>query len=207
MKTNLFLTSIGAILFSVAGANALEYRPFVGASMGLSGLKYSNAIEDFARLNTADLPSDFFTFGFETGVRFGEYSKIYNGGVTLNLDMTTASDITDLFTSVKYGKIKTLALSATYDNYLRISGDKTSRIDLVLGAGLGTMNYDINYEASTGLPSEKVYSPMFAFKAGLDFELTKHITLSAVTRLFVPTRSGYDAHIQYNAGGAVRYVF
>ena len=207
MKTNLFLTSLGAILFSVAGANALEYRPFVGASLGLSGLKYSNAIETAALNNTADLPSDFFAFGLETGVRFGGYSKIYNGGITFNVDMTTASDIDDLFSSVKYGEIRTVGLSATYDNYLRLSGDKTSRIDLVLGAGFGTMNYEIDYEATTGLPDEKVYSPMFAFKAGLDFELTKNVALSAVSRLFVPTRSGYDMHIQYVVGGAVKYLF
>lgn len=207
MKTKFILTSLSALLISVAGANAMEYRPFVGASMGLGGLKYSSEMDDHSRRASTDLPTDFFAFGFEAGTRFGEYSKIYNGGVTLNFDMTTASDMKDKFTSLKYAEISTLAISATYDNYIRLSGDKTSRIDLVLGAGLGTMKYEIDYAKFTELSDNEAYSPMFAFKAGLDFELTKNITLSAVTRLFVPTRSHYAADTHYFAGGAVKYMF
>ena len=206
MKTKFILTSISALLMSVAGANAMEYRPFIGASMGLGGVKYSSEMDNFARSVDADLPTDFFAFGFEAGTRFGAYSKIYNGGITLNFDMTTSSEIEDKFTSAKYGEISTLAMSATYDNYFRLSGDKKSRIDLVLGAGLGTMNYDIDYKAPAA-SDETVYSPMFAFKAGLDFELTKNITLSAVTRLFTPTRSHYDVDTHYIVGGAVKYLF
>ena len=206
MKTKFLFTGISALLMSVAGANAMEYRPFIGASMGLGGVKYSSEMDNFARVVEADLPTDFFAFGFEAGARFGAYSKIYNGGVTLNFDMTTSSDIENKFTSAKYGEISTLAISATYDNYFRLSGDKTSRIDLVLGAGLGTMNYDIDYKAPA-TSDTTVYSPMFAFKAGLDFELTKNITLSAVTRLFAPTRSHYAADTQYFVGGAVKYLF
>ena len=207
MKTQFILTSLSALLISVAGASAMEYRPFIGASMGFSGLKYSGEMDNFARGTNADLPTDFFAFGFEAGTRFGAYSQIYNGGVTLNVDMTTASDIENKFTSLKYGEISTLAMSATYDNYIRLSGDKTSRIDLVLGAGLGTMKYEIDYSKINGLYDDEEYSPMFAFKAGLDFELTKHITLSAVTRLFVPTRSHYAADTQYIIGGAIKYMF
>ena len=206
MKTKFILTSLSALLMSVAGANAMEYRPFVGVSLGLGGLKYSSEMDDFARTVNADLPTDFFAFGFEAGTRFGSYSQIYNGGVTVNVDMTTASDIENQFTSAKYGEINTLAMSATYDNYFRLSGDKTSRIDLVLGVGLGTMNYDIDYKAPA-TSDETVYSPMFAFKAGLDFELTKHITLSAFGRLFTPTRSHYDVDTHYIVGGAVKYMF
>ena len=205
MKTNLFLSSIGAILLSVAGANAVEYRPFVGATMGVSGLHYSSETENaFAN---ADLPSDFFSFGIEGGVRFGGYNEIYNGGVTLNIDMTDSQKVRDKFTNEKYADLKTFAMSATYDNYLRLSGDKTSRIDLVLGAGVGTMNYDIDFTTATGLKDTTTYSPMFAFKAALDFELTKSITLSAQTRLFVPTRSHYAVDTQYIVGGAVKYMF
>ncbi len=206
MKTKFILTSLSVLLMSVAGASAVEYRPFVGASMGLGGLKYSSAMDDLARANDTDLPTDFFAFGFEAGTRFGAYSRIYNGGITVNVDMTTSSDIEDKFTSQKYGEISTFSMSATYDNYIRLSGDKKSRIDLVLGAGLGTMNYNIDYKDAM-VSDETVYSPMFAFKGGLDFELTKNITLSAIGRLFAPTRSHYDIDTHYFVGGGIKYMF
>ena len=196
MKTNLFLTSSAAVLLSLTAANAVEFNPFIGANMGIAGTNYSNEAEDLYAV--ADLPSDFFAFGIEGGVRFGDYNKIYNGGVTLNLDMTDKEKIREKFSDTKLANIKTFAMSATYDNYLRLSGDKTSRIDLVLGAGLGTMNYKID---------DTVYSPTFAFKAALDFGLTRNIILSAQTRLFVPTRSHYDIDTQYIVGGAIKYQF
>ena len=194
MKTNLFLTSTTAVLLSLTGVNAVEFNPFIGANMGIAGINYSNEAENV----DADLPSDFFVFGIEGGVRFGDYNKIYNGGVTLNIDMTDKEKIREKFSDTKLANIKTFAMSATYDNYLRLSGDKTSRIDLVLGAGLGTMNYKTD---------DTVYSPTFAFKAALDFGLTRNIILSAQTRLFVPTRSHYDIDTQYIVGGAIKYQF
>jgi len=203
MKTKLVLTSIGAVLLSLAGANATEYRPFVGLTMGVAGLGYSSEIDD---IKTIDFPSDFFAFGIEGGARFGGYNDIYNGGVSLNIDMTDTQKIRNKFVDTTIAKINTLAMSATYDNYLRLSGDKTSRIDLVLGAGLGAMNYHIDYK-DAATDDTTMYSTMLAFKAGLDFELTKNITLSAQTRLFVPTRSHYAVDTQYIAGGAVKYVF
>ena len=204
MKSNMFLTSFAAIFASVASASAIEYHPFIGATMGFAGADYSNEAEDFAREKSIDLPEDFFSIGIEAGVRFGNHSQIYNGGITLSMDKTDGSKIRDKFTDASYGKLHSLVMSATYDNYIRLSGDKKSRIDMVLGAGLGSMNYVYDFKE---LPNETVYSPLFAFKAGLDFELTNHITLSATGRLFVPTRSHYDMDTHYILGGAIKYLF
>lgn len=203
MKTNLFLTSFGVILLSVAGANATEFRTFIGATMGMGVLDYSSDTDNAALNGQMDLPSDFFSFGLEGGVRFGGYDKIYNGGITLNLDMTDTQKIYGQFTNVKIGELRTYDASVMYDNYLRLSGDKTSRIDLVLGAGMGVINYDMGMQDY----GENAYSTMFAFKAGLDFELTKSVTLSAQTRMFVPTRSNYAVDMNYVFGGAVKYMF
>ena len=189
MKSNILLTSMAALLF-VSGANAMQYKPFVGATIGLQGVSYSDETEDFARVNTIDLPEDFFAFGIEGGFRFGAYNQIYNGGITINVDTTTSSDMKDRFTDARYAKISTSSLSATYDNYLRLSGDKIKRIDLVLGAGMGTMNYDID-DTTPANDDETIWSPMFAFKVGLDFELTQNITLSANTRFFAVGAHGY----------------
>ena len=203
MKTKLILTSLSALLISIAGAKAMEYRPFIGATIGMSGLGYSGATNDAALAATMDLPSDFFTYGIEGGIRLGGYNQIYNGGISMNFDFTNSEKISDTFSNEKLGELKAFAISATYDNYLRLSGDKTSRIDLVLGAGVGVMNYDMGLEDY----GENAYSTTLAFKAGLDFELTKHITLSAQGRFFVPTRAHYAVDTNYIIGGAVKYMF
>ena len=174
--------------------------------MGLSGADYSQGTQDSARAGRIDLPDDFFNLGIEAGVRFGEYREIYNGGVMVNLDMTTNRDLQDKFTDAKFAQMRTAALSATYDNYLRLSGDKTSRIDAVLGAGLGVMNYAVDIKAS-GADDYTIYSTTLVFKAGLDFELTHNITLSATGRLFLPVRGHYEFDTQHVFGGAVKYIF
>lgn len=206
MKTNLFLTGLGTLLLSLTGANAVEYHPFIGATMGVTDLGYSSEADNFARISGIDYPSDFFSFGLESGFRFGDYDKIYNGGVTLNIDMTDTQKIRAKFSNAKFADTRTFAMSATYDNYLRLSGDKTSRIDLVLGAGIGTMNYDIDFESPI-MSDKTVYSPMFAFKAALDFELTHNVILSAQARMFAPTRAHYDIDMQYIFGSAIKYQF
>ena len=65
MKSKFILTGIAALLTSVAGANALEFRPFVGATMGLQGVFYSDDAKDLERADHIDLPTSLFTFGIE----------------------------------------------------------------------------------------------------------------------------------------------
>lgn len=201
MKSNIMLTSAAALLVSVAGANAMEYRPFVGASMGLQGVVYSDSMKDLERVNGIDLPTDFFVFGIESGVRAGEYNQIYNGGLTLSATKTTYSKIQDKFTDTRLASADMFNISATYDNYIRISGDKANRIDLVLGAGLGAMAFHVDDDSNT----QWSFAP--EIKAGMDFELTHNVTLSATARAIIPTRSGYEADLSYIVGGAVKYIF
>lgn len=203
MKSKLLLIGTTALVASVSGANAMEYRPFVGVAMGIRGIIYDDAIEDSA---VYYLPKDFVTFGIEGGMRFGSYDKIYNGGLSINIDTSDNENVSDKFSDQTYAKIKTTALTATYDNFIRISGDKAKRIDLVLGAGLGAMNYHFDSQV-VGNDDETAWSTELAFKAGLDFELTKKLTLSATMRWFVPTREHYNVAATYIAGGAIKYVF
>lgn len=203
MKSNMLLMGASAVILSMAGANATEYRPFVGVGIGIQGLIYDDAIEDNAPYY---LPKDFVTFGVEGGARFGSYKDIYNGGFSVNIDTSDSEKVAYKFTNETYAKIKTTALTATYDNFIRISGDKTKRIDLVLGAGMGAMNYHLDSQI-VGRDDETAWSTEFAFKAGLDFELTKNLTLSAMMRWFVPTREHYNVATTYIAGGALKYVF
>lgn len=200
MKSKTLLMGASALILSVAGANATEYKPFVGVTMGIQTVNY-----DFDK-HGIDFPHDFISFGLEAGSRFGSYDEIYNGGFTLSVDTSTKEKIKDSYSDVTYAKIKSTALTATYDNYLRLSGDKIKRIDLVLGAGMGAMNVSIDgkYKA---VSDEMSWSTTFVLKAGMDFELTKHITLSATGRVLLPVRDDYYAKVSYIAGGAIKYVF
>ena len=204
MKSNILLTSMTVLLASVASANALEYRPFVGVNMGLQGAVYSNHAKDFERFHHVDLPTDFFAFGIDAGVRAGAYDEIYNGGITLTATKTTYSKVKQKYTEARVADIDSFNIAATYDNFIRISGDKESRIDLVLGIGAGMMAYHVDGIRSTS-NTEWSFAP--EFKAGLDFELTKHFTLSANARAIVPLRDSYDTDMSYIVGGGVKYMF
>ncbi len=204
MKSNIVLTSVAALLVSVAGANALEYRPFVGVSMGVQGAIYSSDAKDIERASAIDFPTDFFAFGMETGVRAGGYKDIYNGGITLSATKSTYSKVQKKYVDTRAASADLFDVSVSYDNYIRISGDKANRIDLVLGAGLGATAYHMDV---VGGDSETVWSFAPEFKVGMDFELTKSITLSASFRTIFPTNENHELNASYFAGGSVKYLF
>ena len=203
MKSKIILTSAAALLVSF-GANALEYKPFVGATMGLQGAMYSASAENLERTAAIDFPTDFFIFGLNTGVRAGSYFDIYNGGVTLSATKSTYSKAQKKFVDERAASADTFNVSMTYDNYLRISGDKESRIDVVLGAGFGAMAYHIDV-ANGGSQTKWSFAP--ELKAGLEFELAEHVILSADFRMFLPTRPHYEMDTSYIVGGGVKYIF
>lgn len=207
MKSKIMLLSIPAVLAAMGSANATTFRPFVGATIGMQGLMYSDGTKDNERDFDYDLPESLFTYGFEGGFRFGDHSKIYNGGVSLNLDMSTEADIDAKFSDVKKAELTTNTISATYDNYIRISGDKMSRIDLVLGAGFGSTSMKVENSNAPAIKDDTEHSGVLVLKGGLDFELSEHFTLSAMSRFFIPTKAHYDADVTYIVGGAVKYVF
>ena len=204
MKTKILLTSMTALLATFAGANALEYNPFVGATMGIQGALYSDDAKDMERANHIDLPTDFFAFGLEAGVRAGSHDRVYNGGITLGATKSTYSKVEHKYSDKRVASTDLLNISATYDNYIRVSGDKARRIDLVLGAGAGVMAYHTD---PIDADDETVWSFAPEFKIGMDFELTKHISLSANFRTFVPMRDHYAMEGSYIAGGAFKYIF
>lgn len=204
MKSNIVLTSVVALLVSVVGANALEYRPFVGVSMGIQGAIYSSDTKDVERATNIDFPKDFFAFGVVTGVRAGKYEDIYNGGITLNATKSTYSKIQKKYVDTRVASADLFDISVTYDNYIRIDGDKANRIDLVLGAGMGATAYHIDPVSGN---SETTWSFAPELKIGMDFELTKCVTLSAAFRALFPTNANHELNASYVAGGSVKYLF
>ncbi|MBR5904543.1 MAG: outer membrane beta-barrel protein [Alphaproteobacteria bacterium] len=203
MTSKFLLTGLAVLSATTISANATTIKPFVGATMGIQEAFYSDDAKDFERAAHIDLPTDFFTFGLEAGARFGEHSQIYNYGFSLNVDKTTYSEIRNKFSDNTSAKVDTISYSATFDNYIRLKEHK--HIDLVLGVGLGTMAYHM--DADNYIYDTTKYSFMPVLKAGLDFELTNNITLSAMTRIFIPTRSDYEVSTTLIIGGAVKYMF
>ena len=198
MKSNILLTSMAALLVTTT-ANATTIKPFVGATLGIQGAVYSDDAKDKSRAEHFDLPEDFIAFGLEGGMRFGEYNKIYNGGVTLAAKISTRGKVEDKFSDATLTRVNYSEIYGTYDNYIRLSGDKMKRIDLVLGIGGGVMSYHAE--------DETIWSITPAFKIGVDFEINKHITLSAETLIFTPYRNDYLVEGSYITGGAIKYVF
>jgi len=205
MKSKIILTSATALLVSAAGANALEYKPFVGATMGFQGPVYSAAAEDLERVRSMDLPTDFFVFGIETGVRAGSYFDIYNGGITLSATKSTYSKAQYKYVEERFASADLFNISMTYDNYLRISGDKDNRIDFVIGVGFGSMAY--HYDLADRDASMTKWSFAPELKLGLDFEVAEHVILSANFRTFFPTRPHYEMDTSYIVAGALKYIF
>jgi len=203
MTSKFLLTGLTILSATTISANATTVKPFVGATMGIQEAFYSDDAKDFERAAHIDLPTDFFAFGLEAGARFGEYNKIYNYGFSVNFDKTTYSEVNKKFSAVTSAKVDSTALSGTFDNYIRLKQDK--RIDLVLGLGLGTMAYHIDAKNNHFDTTKYSFTPVL--KAGLDFELTHNITLSAMARMFIPTRSDYEVSTTLVMGGAVKYMF
>lgn len=226
MKTKIALTGIAALMASVAGANAAEIKPFVGLSLGLQELAYSSEVKkeadgfDEAGIYQGadavyEMPTDFIDFGVAAGVRFGAHNQIYNGGFTVNADWTSSSDVKTKLFDLKLAEISTQQYSVTYDNYIRLSGDKARRIDLVLGLGAGTIGETMKLSdlmkleaiAAGEKTEDKEWSPTIVFKVGADFEVTKHLYIDASTRFILPTRSHPDIRTSYIFGGTVKYLF
>lgn len=204
MKSNIALTSIAALLMSVAGANALDYRPFAGLTLGMQGSLYSDDAKDKEHDLAIDFPADFFVFGIDAGVRAGSYFDLYNGGLSINVTKSTYSNVNKKYVEKRAASADLFNASLTYDNYIRISGDKANRIDFVFGAGLGVMAYHID-SVDNGSHTKWSFAP--ELKAGLDFELTESVTLGAHFRTILPTRSHYETSMSYIVGGEVKYLF
>ena len=224
MKSNILFTSLAALTV-MSGANAAQYRPvkmsygaqlrpFVGITLGMQTIDWDSQVKSDSKTLGVTLPEDFLVFGVEGGFRFGNYHEIYNGGLTLNFDMTIPDDVETTISHIKIAEISTYSISGTYDNYIRLSGDQSRRIDLVLGAGIGAINERTSWDhvgtetTFGGTPAdENDWAGMFVLKAGIDFEVTKYIILSAQTRAFIPVKSQYDLDTNFIFGGAVKYVF
>ena len=213
------LTSFGlgiVSILAVESANASDIKLFVGGNIALNSASWDEKVDKtFSNMNLS-LPDDFFGLGAEAGVRL-KTNGIYNPGVTLAYDYAfdSASDIkypaNNIFSSLDVGFS---AISATFDNYIRFSGNSAKRSDIVLGIGLanGTERVNVRYTPVAHLlgyvdEKGKDNGTFVVLKAGFNFELTKNVDFYANGRFFAPTKSDGDLDGLFNLNAGVRYVF
>lgn len=142
----LFLTTG---LLSILSVPAMaEVKWFVGGGLGYETPVFSDLVYDLIDDHFYKDNSGALSFNLTGGMRFGEYNKIYNGGVSATFSyMLDLGKLKEDYNNPYYMDV-TLDFSTfyfTYDNYIRVSGDSKYRTDFVasIGLGMGWMSEDL----------------------------------------------------------------
>ncbi len=196
--------------------NASEIKLFVGGNVALNGVSWANKIDKDFKDQNLNLPNNFFGLGAEAGARL-KTDNIYNPGITIAYDyaLNSSADIKypakNVISSLETGFS---AISATFDNYIRFSGNSERRSDIVLGIGLAnvTERYDIRYTSDAhllGFVDKKGTDDgvFVVLKAGFNFGLTDNIDFYTNGRLFAPTKDDRNADALFNLNAGLRYIF
>ena len=201
------LTSFGlgiVSILAVESANASDIKLFVGGNIALNSASWDEKVDKtFSNMNLS-LPDDFFGLGAEAGVRL-KTNGIYNPGVTLAYDYAfdSASDIkypaNNIFSSLDVGFS---AISATFDNYIRLNKSMENRVDLVVGVGAASIETNINL-LGLGLSMD---CHAAVLKAGLELQLTDVISMTLGTRMYMPVASQYF-DTSYALKGGFKFSF
>ncbi len=137
MKKIFLTTGLLSVLVMPAMA---ETKWFVGAGVGYAEPVFSDNVDDLIDDDYLDDNSGTLSLALTAGMRFGEYEKIYNGGVSLTWqNMSGLGELTDgpMSAYALEADLDFMALYLTYDNYIRISGDAKCRTDFIISVGLG----------------------------------------------------------------------
>ncbi len=139
MKKVLFAT---ACLFTLHNqCLATDVNLFVGANVGVTGIMLGNELKKTEIDGVWDVPTSYFGVGAEFGARFFR-DDVYNCGLVLGYDymFDSKTNINDNYKPyISYSKVGFSALSAVFDNYVRISGRYGYRQDIVIGVGLANV--------------------------------------------------------------------
>lgn len=204
-----YLLPVMCLAMMPAQSFATELKLFVGGNVGMSGIVLSSGLKDDAR-GVMDIPETFFGLGGEFGLMFIQ-PAMYNYGVTLAYDhmFSASADINpDYKTAISSVKIGFSAISATFDNYLRVVQNRDRRDDIVLGVGIANIHETFK-STSTVLPkTESDDGFAIVFKAGYDIRVGNHQGYINA-RYFLPVDGDNDRDIDglYNINAGLRYLF
>lgn len=208
-----------AVVACSTRAMAAEQNPninwFVGGNASISDTLWSDEATDW--VSPIELAENNFGIGAEAGVRIGDYDKIYNFGLTLNYDylFDAGADIPSPYNSV-FSEITTgfSAMSATFDNYIRIDHSNGTRSDLVFGLGYARATERVSVETTPYGQSNGFFNysgddtgGAFVLKFGINSELTDYIDWNVGLRALVPTDSDSDMDFATILSAGLRFKF
>jgi hypothetical protein len=208
---------IGAVsILAVNSAMSMEVRPFIGGNLSINGVVWDNELRKEAKANIGKLPEAFIGFGLEAGARFAT-TNIYNAGITLAYDYMFDSetdindDMKDYISSFDIGFS---AISITFDNYIRVSGKKEHRRDIVIGLGVASATERVHLDPTSqgenlGLEEEKSDDDgtRVVFKVGYNHQIARNADWYVNGRAFVPTSSDDEVDAFFNLSTGLRFVF
>lgn len=209
-----YLLPVMCLAMLPAQSFATELKLFVGGNVGLSGIVLSSGLKDDTHDDTGvtimDLPTSFFGLGGEFGLMFIQ-PAMYNYGVTLAYDhvFSASADINpDYKTAISSVKIGFSAISATFDNYLRVVQNRDRRDDIVLGVGIANIHETFKSTSSVLPKTESDDGFAIVFKAGYDIRVGNHQGYINA-RYFLPVDGDNDRDIDglYNINAGLRYLF
>lgn len=213
----ILLVGVSAIsMLSIENVNAADIKPFIGGNVAINGVIWSNDADQNTRDIGIDLPDAFIGLGLEAGVKFVN-NNIYNAGITLVYDYAFDSEAKlDSYIKQYYYDVSTgfSSISVTFDNYIRISGEKAHRRDIVLGVGLanGTERISVKttyYGEVNGLKDvkEKDDGRAFVLKIGYNHQMADNIDWYVNGRTFIFSGGDKDVNSMFNFSTGLRYVF
>lgn len=205
-----------AFVLSINSAIAMDIRPFVGGNVSINGVVWDNEVRKDAKENIGKLPEVFIGLGLEAGARFVT-TNIYNAGITLAYDYVFDSE-TDINDDMK-DYISLLdtgfsAISITFDNYIRVSGKKEHRRDIVIGLGGASATERLHFNPTprgeeVGLEEQKIddTGTRIVFKVGYNHQIARNADWYVNGRAFVPTSGDDDTEAFFNLSVGLRFVF
>lgn len=213
MKKSMIIGMVS--LLTISNVNALEVRPFIGGNLSVSGVTWTEESKNTMKDYEWELPVAFAGAGFEAGARF-KTDHIYSAAITFAYDYLFNSKFSIDEISHQYiDKIEAgfSAVSITFDNYLRVSGNAKHQQNLVLGVGAayaterGTITVT-EYGEENGLSDSKFSDsvPAFVAKLGYNFQLVENTDLFVNGRVFIPDHND-DVDAMFNASVGLRFVF
>lgn len=207
---------IGVLLLTCNNAMAFDVKPFIGGNLSINGVVWDQELKDDIKDTIGEMPEFFLGGGVEAGARFAT-NNIYNAGITLAYDYMLNSEV-DLKDEMKeyISSMETgfSAISATFDNYIRVSGKKEHRRDIVLGLGLADVTERVSLDPTLrgkelGIEKDdgKDDGTAVVFKVGYNHQIAPNADWFVNGRAFVATSSESDFEALFNLSVGLRFVF
>ena len=214
MKKSMIIGMVS--LLAINNANALEVRPFIGGNLAINGVVWDDTLRSGLKEDIGVLPAIFAGAGIEGGVRFAT-DNIYNAGITLAGDYLFESEVDlneDMEDYISSIDTSFAIASVTFDNYLRVSGTKEHRRDIVLGFGVANITEWIHldptrYGKNSGLEEERGHDngSAIVLKIGYNHQIAKKLDWYVNGRAFIAPSKESDFDAMFNASVGLRFVF